>query len=116
MTTTLLETSRWLHFRGDFRRADLIVPEPFADGWGPTDPLDHRHRLHRIVDAAARVPDIEIVSSALDPSTGSIRIELLAPTLSTPERQAREAQLRSADQEGSNSGTIDFEFIDPTLH
>jgi len=111
MTTMLLETSRWrLRFRG----SDPITPRTSAAESTPTDPFGYRHRRAAIVEAVALISDVALLSSALDPSNGSIRIELLAPLLSTPDQLALEAQLQSAaNHDGRNDVTIDFEFVDP---
>jgi len=113
MTTTHLDTSRWrLRCWG----SDQTALRSSVDDCHTADPCGHRHRLAAIVDAAARIADIELLSSALDPSNGSIRIELLAPLLSSHEQLALEAQLRSAAHQDSRSHvTIDFEFVNPLL-
>jgi hypothetical protein len=113
MTTTLVETSR----RDRRARCPEVIGRHIpAEPVGLTGTFDARRRLDRIVHATALVPGVELLSASLDPSDGSMRIELLAPMLSAPERLSLEAELRStAVPDASTSGMIAFEFVDSAL-
>lgn len=110
MTTTLIGISR-RHRRA--RWPEGLDRRVSAHPARLTDTFDVRQRLNTIVDAAVLVPGVELLSAGLDPLDGAIRIELLAPTLSAPERLSREAQIRSTvDPDSHNGGMITLEFVD----
>jgi len=112
MATTLLETSRW---RPRSWGSDPIAPRASIDGSAPVFPLGYRQRLAAVVSAAVRYPGVEVLSAALDPSNGSVRVELLAPLLSPQQQLAVETHLQSeADHDRRDNMTIHVEFVDPT--
>jgi len=107
MATTVIEPSRRRrHACGSEGLDRRLSAEPAEPA------LDARRRLSRIVDAAAAVPDVEFLSASLNPSDGSIRIELLSPLLSVLERRTLETELRSAAPDYAGSGPIAFVFVD----